>query len=757
MHKWILVTLVLATSMLLSQTQKPDYIQSTGFFTVNGKVYNGDGTEFIMRGVNQNHFWGNEAFNLKSIEGIANTPANCVRVVMSDQDWVSQSNTPAKKRMLVEKYIAKGIVPMVELHDGTCEKEPFYIENMVESWTLPENVAWLNEYEEYVILNIANEWGPGDTDADWRVWRGTYKQAITDIRDAGINNMIVIDSPKCGQGPRAMQVYGQELLDHDPQHNVVFSIHMYGWWRSKSRADEVDAPNSDSPPWLLEWELQTMLDSGLPVIVGEFSWTEAESVNYDTKELIAFCEEHGIGWLAWSWNGNGNDVLDMAKGWQYESDEDLKPYGELIVNHPRYGWRATAVKATVFGEPNKRPQVNITSPTADQSLELGETVVLEAEASDPDGEVVMVEFFVDDIKIGQDNTAPFSAEWPETHRGRFQLYAVAWDDSNHIKASAPVPLQIGFRDITKEAALVVGYADLRATDIAIEKRLQMLGYNVHIIEDDTVSAENLLGNDLVFISSSIVPTRIRNDLSQVQIPIVVCEPQIYDDLNMCGSRINTDWGREDLNAIEIVNVAHPAAGGLAGTPQVYRAKDRVGWAVPQNSADIIATVPGDPTRAVLFVYEKGDELIDITAPAPRVALYFQDDAGELATLEGWVLFDAAIDYAQNTTVAVEQTQNSEVPRTFSLLQNFPNPFNPTTRITFDLPQSSHVVLRIYNNKGQLVRTLTNTTYQSGTYSVVWDGLDQLGKPVSNGIYVYECSATFGDAQQTMTKKMTLVK
>jgi len=130
---------------------------------------------------------------------------------------------------VVRNYIKHNMVPMVEQHDGTCEGAAESLEFIIDVWTDPQNVAWLNEFEEYVILNIANEWGPSERNQSGRqYWRDAYKEAVTCIRDAGINNMLVIDSPDYGQGPRGMEVYGRELLDHDPQHNIVFSIHMYG-------------------------------------------------------------------------------------------------------------------------------------------------------------------------------------------------------------------------------------------------------------------------------------------------------------------------------------------------------------------------------------------------------------------------------------------------------------------------------------------------------------------------------------------------
>ncbi len=749
--------MLICLSSLFAQVEKPDHVKSTGFFTVNGKIYNPDGTEFIMRGLNQNHFWGQETFNLNSIEGIANTPANCVRVVMSDQDWVSQSNTPAKKRMLVEKYIAKGIVPMVELHDGTCESSPSFIEKMVDSWTLPQNVAWLNEYEKYVILNIANEWGPGDTDADWRVWRDTYKQAITDIRDAGINTMIVIDSPKCGQGPRAMQVYGQEIFDHDPQHNVVFSIHMYGWWRSRSRQSEVSAPNSNNPPWLAEWELQTMLDLGLPVIIGEFSWTEAESVGYDTEEVIAFCQEKGIGWLAWSWNGNGDPVLNMTDGWKYDSDADLKPFGKLIVNHPFYGFRATALQSSVFGAPHLFPNCTLTEPQAGQNLQAGDNVTLTAEAAGNDAAITKVVFYANTQALGEKTGAPYSFVWESVPRGNFSVYAVAWDDMGLIAASEPVDVKVGYRDITKEALFVAGTTDLSAGDVLTTARLGMLGYNVEIIDDQDSAPDKAHAKDLVFISSSVSPTRVKTSFTDVDVPVIVAEYQLFDDMNMATGSTNVDYGRSDIQGIEIVNSAHPIAAGLNGSPTIFSQDAKAAWAKPAAGADKIATLSDDADAAVLFVFEANAEMVQGRAPAPRVGLFVQDISAEFLTINGWTLFDAAIDYAEETTASVSSEFSSSVPHSFLLKQNYPNPFNPSTRIDYVLPFTADVRIAVYNLHGQLVKTLVETEQTAGTHSVMWDGRNLSGDMVANGIYYYSLISTQDQQHVQLTQKMIMLK
>lgn len=85
--------------------------------------------------------------------------------------------------------------------------------------------------------------------------------------------------------------------------------------------------------------------------------------------------------------------------------------------------------------------------------------------------------------------------------------------------------------------------------------------------------------------------------------------------------------------------------------------------------------------------------------------------------------------------------------------NFPNPFNPTTTISFNLPESGLTSLNIYNLKGQLVRSLINQNMTSGTQSVVWNGTDDYNRPVASGLYFYRVN----NAGKSITRKMLLSK
>ena len=81
-----------------------------------------------------------------------------------------------------------------------------------------------------------------------------------------------------------------------------------------------------------------------------------------------------------------------------------------------------------------------------------------------------------------------------------------------------------------------------------------------------------------------------------------------------------------------------------------------------------------------------------------------------------------------------------IPTTYALYQNYPNPFNPSTLIRLDLPEAADVQLVIYNVMGQEVRTLISATMPAGAHAIAWNGLDNSGRPVGTGMYIYRVSA-----------------
>ena len=109
--------------------------------------------------------------------------------------------------------------------------------------------------------------------------------------------------------------------------------------------------------------------------------------------------------------------------------------------------------------------------------------------------------------------------------------------------------------------------------------------------------------------------------------------------------------------------------------------------------------------------------------------------------------DAVIEHVQTNIDEIM------VPMKTELTGNFPNPFNPTTTISFSTREAGQVSISIYNMKGQLVKTLVNEHLEAAFHDIVWNGKDNSDKTVSSGIYFYKMKSS----NYTSTKKMILIK
>jgi len=126
-------------------------------------------------------------------------------------------------------------------------------------------------------------------------------------------------------------------------------------------------------------------------------------------------------------------------------------------------------------------------------------------------------------------------------------------------------------------------------------------------------------------------------------------------------------------------------------------------------------------------------------------------AASIVDRTGGTLFDMKA--VLPTATPVEASSDAPVPDAYALGTNYPNPFNPETTISYDLPKAEWVRLSVYNASGQLVRTLVDEARSAGAHSALWDGRDDAGRDVASGMYVYWMMAgTFAASQ-----KMLLVR
>lgn len=104
-------------------------------------------------------------------------------------------------------------------------------------------------------------------------------------------------------------------------------------------------------------------------------------------------------------------------------------------------------------------------------------------------------------------------------------------------------------------------------------------------------------------------------------------------------------------------------------------------------------------------------------------------------------------------IGTDESNISQYPDDFNLNPAYPNPFNPTTTIGFDVAKSMKVKLTVYNTLGQEIKTLVNTKKMPGKYQTIWDGKDNAGHAVASGIYFYRLEA----GSFVKTRKMMLIK
>lgn len=299
---------------------------ASGSFKVEGtKLLDANGNEFVMRGINHAHAWFKDELDT-AINAIAATGSNTVRVVMADGDqW--EKTTAEEVENIIQKCTDNRMIAVLELHDGTGKNEQSYLDNAADYWIEMKDI--LNAHTNTVIVNIANEW-VGDWNTD--IWKNGYTSVIPKMREAGIKNTIMVDAGGWGQYGESIHQAGKEVFESDPDKNTMFSIHMYG--------------TAGKNKTTIAGNLKNVTDQDLCVVVGEFGYNHSDG-NVDEAFIMQYCTDNDLGYIGWSWKGNGGGVeyLDLAVDWEGAT---LSPdWGEVLINGEN-GIKATAKKCTVF-------------------------------------------------------------------------------------------------------------------------------------------------------------------------------------------------------------------------------------------------------------------------------------------------------------------------------------------------------------------------------------------------------------------------
>jgi len=322
----IIVILLFSTSLWTQELP--------GFRVIGRHLYDRCGEKVILRGVANPNIWF-ERDGLPRYEEIEKTGANVVRIVWETKGPAEQLDTA------ISNCIKFKMIPMIELHDATGNWSK--LQQCVDYWTRADVVDVILKHEEYLLLNIANE--VGDYSVSAKTFCEGYEASIKQMRDAGIHVPLVIDGTDWGKNINIMQSEGPYLLKADPDHNLIFSVHM--WWPKMYGFKEEDIVN----------EIAESVKMELPLIVGEFSQmhgscdekeiTANNSIAY--KTIIRECHLNQVGWIAWSWFGNCNPFWDMASKGTFET---LYDWGLEVAVTDSFSIKNTSVRpySIVYGQ-----------------------------------------------------------------------------------------------------------------------------------------------------------------------------------------------------------------------------------------------------------------------------------------------------------------------------------------------------------------------------------------------------------------------
>ena len=352
---------------------------------------------------------------------------------------------------------------------------------------------------------------------------------------------------------------------------------------------------------------------------------------------------------------------------------------------------------------NDPPTVSITSPISGSTLPAGD-ITITADASDSDGTVATVEFYDGFTYLGEDTTEPYSFVWNSVSDGCYEIVARVIDDLGGTGTDA-VDISVGTG---------CGQAPYWGSPFAFPTKIEA--------EDFDLGGEGIAYHDVSAGNNGGV-YRTEEDV----------------DIEACsdtGGGYNVGWISQNEWLEYTVYV--PVTGDYTIDTRVASSSTGGTFHVEFNGTD----KTGDVNVPVTGGWQAWTTVsVTATLSAGTQTMRF------VTTTDGFNLnyFDIVAD----ATAILPDAQSTG----YALHPCYPNPFNPSTTIAFELSKPGLASLRIYDPAGRLVRVLVDDHLTASVYREIWDGRDDAGREVASGVYFYRLTAgVFSE-----TKKMVLLR
>ncbi len=318
-------------------------------------------------------------------------------------------------------------------------------------------------------------------------------------------------------------------------------------------------------------------------------------------------------------------------------------------------------------------------------------------------------FQIDESKIG--NPTPVAA-WPKKHTTMYSLTpSLCWYLSALPEGDVTFNLEIKPANVTFDGTdLITGINNLSYT-----------------------------------ASSSLMPGTAYH--WRVQLISSTAGASLWSDENTNGGAVFTTYSPEGITV-------SPLVGGPSEGVTINKSSPILSWFLPTasqvNQTYKVEISQNHDMLNPIIQFKNVKELSKAISSLPAGTYYWrvqaEDAKGNLSS------YSPTAEFNISTVTSTEKYENI-VPKKFEVLQNFPNPFNPSTTIKFGLPKASTVTVKIYDMLGQEVKSLIDSYKNAGTYSIIWNGDNNSGEKVSSGAYLYRVTA----GSNIKTMKLILMK
>jgi len=453
--------------------------------------------------------------------------------------------------------------------------------------------------------------------------------------------------------------------------------------------------------------------------------------------------------------GGSISKVEFYQGASLLGTDFTSPYSLTLSGVPAGSYQLTAkafdnlnasttsavVNILVSSSGNQLPAVSITSPVNGAIFTAPASIIINANASDPDGSISKVEFYQGAVKIATSTVSPYTFNWNGVAAGSYQLTAKAFDNLNAYSVSSVINITVS-NPVTLSVLFVVGNLTLNSGDAAVKAKLEAMGFTVTVVSDAAATSADATGKTLVVISSTIISSNVNTKFTNVNVPVLTWEPGILDDLKMTGTA-STEYGTTfNQTQINITGAGHTLAGGLPnGLTSVFSTVQTTTWGKPNANASAIATIAGSPTQICIFGYSAGAPMFGINAPARRVGFFLGDAGAAALTAAGNQLFEAAIQWA---SASGEKWEGSPVSQNNDFgMSVYPNPTDGIFNLKLENPEEGKLSVRIFNQLGQAV-VAKEDLVTSAIYS---ENFDLSSQP--SGLYLMQVV----NGQTTMTRSV----